>query len=1055
MAIKITWNEFLDLSDKSSVQEIHAELTRIETTFTETVTSIVGQNTKLKKAVSALSEEAQEMVNSLNAMNAATEENQKSIAGAAKKAEDMAKSEAKLNKEIEENEKAVTDLTAAIDGATKAKEKLEKQNKAEEGSLTSLKQELREAIKAYENMGTSVTQAVKDEQINKIKTLTNAVAQGDKVVKEARKAIDFAAGSYQHLSQEVANAKKRLKEMEGGVKSNSKEVQDLKKFVSEGTDQLKAFDKELGDNGREVGNYGIAVEGLDQSFGGLIGNLKQTGKQFLALASNPFVAVAAGLIAIFMGLKSSVMAFFETTGEGEDIAERQAAVWSALAITLKKSWGEFGKSVMDVFGGEGALTGVIAAFLNYFAPSLTVAFLTVADQATDLANKLDDLGERIISNIITRSQRELAVNELLEKSKNKLLYTDQERLDFLKEIRDVQAASSKEEIEIEKEKLKSLQKKLIIEGALATFMKDEVKFTAEGLELIKKQIKESNLLEAQKTELAEQIAKIIDLEAQYFQQQKKNTGAITALTLEIEKAERERIARKLLANQELNKILINENIKTNNETLKDDNLTFMEYKTALESNLQQRYALLQIEKDQAITTARTTAEERIRAEGKRVEDHIGLDEALKAELIKIQEKYNFDTSALMDQLLNDIDIGYLKKLEQAFKKTYQAISISTNYQLEELNKNLLANGGSLEEYEAMKAQIIRKGQVDAINEQLDFLELQYNAYEDDSVKQMELAQKIAEFKKQLSEIETMEYVNERKKREAAEKAFNAKLREFAAATSQEVLNLLDAGFSARIEKNIAYFNEQLATEEEAKNRSLAIAGNDAQARALIEQDFANKKKAIDKQIAQEKRKQAIFQKSLDATSIVISTAKGIASAVAESPLTFGLPWSAFVGVIGALQLATVLARPIPQFFKGTESSPAGPAWVAERGPELAVNPKGELTYYTKPQIVNLEKGTKIKTATETSQLMKDALKYGDGFMYDQLGLSYKDSSENLGSPSFVMDLGPIKGAINESTAQITTAIKNQPQDVWDDKGYRQYTRSENGRVLRLGSKYKF
>ncbi len=1062
MAIKITWAEFLDLSDKTPVNEVINELSRIESTYSDTIKSIVSNNGKLNKAVSDLTDEAKSMIGALNGMNAATEENQKALGDAAKRAEDLAKSEAKLNGEIAENDKALIDLTTAVEGVSKAKEKLEKQNKAEEGSLTSLKGELKQAVKDYEAMGNSVDQAIKDEQINKIKTLSRAVIDGDKAVKEAKKAIDNAAGSYDHLSKAVVDAKVKLKGMENGLDATNKEAQDLKKFIKDGTDQLKAFDKELGDSGREVGNYELGLKGIDDRLGGMIGKAKAMGMEIMALFSNPILLGLAAVVALLAALSSAVKTYFETTGSGEDFLGRQSAIWGAFFDTLKQGWSDVGKAATDLVGGDvskklinGIIVGTQALFpiLTPILGKIAKKFNELADQAVVLYDRLDDLGDRLTVNTITRAAKELAANELLDKSRNKLLYTDQQRLEFVKEAQKIQEDIASTEISQQKEVLKGMMDQLALKRKDIAFLKEEVKFNAEGIAQITETIKNSDLIDEQKKKLAEQITKIIELDAQLFQQQKRNNSTIIALTQEIEKAERERIERKVIAQQELNKVLINDAIKTNQELQKNANLSFAELTQLQSDQAAHRLQLMEIERQQAIAIVTKTAEDRIRAEGKSVADNIGKDEALKKELLRIQTKFNIDVAGLYDDLYNNIDGSFLKKLEQGYKNTYAKINTETNKELTELNKRLMLEGGNFEQFEEEKRKIIMQGQLDTLNEQLSFLEEQAKIYEKDAQMQIEIAQKVADVKRQLSDLVTNEYIKNTKKTEAEEKAFHQKLVGFAQQASNEVLTLLDASFAARIEKNVQYFNDQLSAEEEAKDRSLAIAGDDAQARALIEQDFANKKKAIEKQIAQEKRKQAIFQKALDATSIVISTAKGIATAVAESPLTFGLPWSAFVGVIGALQLATVLARPIPQFFKGTESSPAGLAWVAERGPELAISPSGKLTYYDKPQIANLEARTKIKTASKTSQLMKDAQMYGDGFMYDQLGSSFRDSDLALESVS--VDLSPIAEAIDNSTKTITNAIKSQPQSVWDAKGHRQFERTENGRVLRLGKKYRF
>jgi len=77
---------------------------------------------------------------------------------------------------------------------------------------------------------------------------------------------------------------------------------------------------------------------------------------------------------------------------------------------------------------------------------------------------------------------------------------------------------------------------------------------------------------------------------------------------------------------------------------------------------------------------------------------------------------------------------------------------------------------------------------------------------------------------------------------------------------------------------------------------------------------ANRKASI--AIANEKRKQAVADRALAIFDIGINTAVAISKAIAASPLTGGLPFSALAGILGAAQIAAVLAKPIPKFAQG-------------------------------------------------------------------------------------------------------------------------------------------
>ena len=67
------------------------------------------------------------------------------------------------------------------------------------------------------------------------------------------------------------------------------------------------------------------------------------------------------------------------------------------------------------------------------------------------------------------------------------------------------------------------------------------------------------------------------------------------------------------------------------------------------------------------------------------------------------------------------------------------------------------------------------------------------------------------------------------------------------------------------------------------------------------------------------------------------------------------------GVVGAIQLAAVLAAPIPKYEKGTKGKPhkGGPALVGEVRPEVIKEPGKNPYVVNTPTILNLKKGTEV------------------------------------------------------------------------------------------------
>jgi hypothetical protein len=88
----------------------------------------------------------------------------------------------------------------------------------------------------------------------------------------------------------------------------------------------------------------------------------------------------------------------------------------------------------------------------------------------------------------------------------------------------------------------------------------------------------------------------------------------------------------------------------------------------------------------------------------------------------------------------------------------------------------------------------------------------------------------------------------------------------------------------------------------------------------LERDQAKQRQALAKRtaiaIAAERTKQAKAEKALAIFDIGVNTAIAISKAIAASPLTGGLPFSAIVAALGAVQLAAVISKPIPKFEKG-------------------------------------------------------------------------------------------------------------------------------------------
>ncbi len=176
-------------------------------------------------------------------------------------------------------------------------------------------------------------------------------------------------------------------------------------------------------------------------------------------------------------------------------------------------------------------------------------------------------------------------------------------------------------------------------------------------------------------------------------------------------------------------------------------------------------------------------------------------------------------------------------------------------------------------------------------------------------------------------------------------------------------------------------NVQIANVQKQRDFELELAEGNADEQAKINEKYARKEAAL-------KRKQAIADKLNALFQIAISTAVAIASA---SPV---IPLMVFAGVVGAIQLALVAAKPIPAFKKGTKSSPEGMAITSEAGPELLLTPGGgvELTGNKGAEMRYLKRGTRVIPNQETESILSASAGY-DSFEVMALAGVIRDENE--------------------------------------------------------------
>jgi TP901 family phage tail tape measure protein len=226
-------------------------------------------------------------------------------------------------------------------------------------------------------------------------------------------------------------------------------------------------------------------------------------------------------------------------------------------------------------------------------------------------------------------------------------------------------------------------------------------------------------------------------------------------------------------------------------------------------------------------------------------------------------------------------------------------------------------------------------------------------------------------------------------------------------------------------------NELVAIDRWEQER-IRLAGDNQEAITAIEEEAEAKRRKIKIEQAKADKREALFQ-------IAIQTAVNLVRVAWQPWLVAG------VALLGAAQAAIVAARPLPEFYKGTDNAPEGHAWVGERGRELVKDGKTGKVSVTpdKPTIAYLTKGSVVIPHEKTERILASHNPDYNGIV---LGKSVERVQSNQPSIDYDKLIGGFKTAVKDIPLTTTN---------FDENGVRQFVRKGNARIERLNARYKY
>ena len=264
-----------------------------------------------------------------------------------------------------------------------------------------------------------------------------------------------------------------------------------------------------------------------------------------------------------------------------------------------------------------------------------------------------------------------------------------------------------------------------------------------------------------------------------------------------------------------------------------------------------------------------------------------------------------------------------------------------------LKKQLASKEITQQEYAELEYQLKLNYARKTAEAAIDALESELATANLSTDKREKLEEKLAKLKADLAQKEAeaeIEAINKvTKADEKAQKERQKNLKKWLQTASQAVGtigNLVSSIYDGQIQKieEEREANEEKYDEDIERIENLAESGaiseEEAEARKRAAKDQTEaKNKELERQKQEIAHKQAVWNKGVQVAETGIATARGIMEAFQLGPIA-GAVMAAVIGAMGAMQVATILATPIPSYADGTKGNdrhPGGTALVGDAG----------------------------------------------------------------------------------------------------------------------------
>lgn len=340
--------------------------------------------------------------------------------------------------------------------------------------------------------------------------------------------------------------------------------------------------------------------------------------------------------------------------------------------------------------------------------------------------------------------------------------------------------------------------------------------------------------------------------------------------------------------------------------------------------------------------------------------------------LKEADKTEQDKSLIVDKYnkqRQDLYRDYYKNLMSTQQSQNEIFlsqrQIEVNEELNALTKQYEQGIIKKKEYEKQKSDLEHQYAMESLQSQLSILESNLYLFEGDE--RLEKEKEIARLRVQLSKETSDKIIEDAKREEEVRKKVEQAKKRLIQESISAIISIGNSLFQrqidnvdAEIEANQEEYDAKVETIDALAEKDI-ITTEEAEARKrAAEEETSRKNKELERKKAELQTRQAKFQKAMDIAQTIAATAQAIMAAYKDAGPIAGAIFAAMIAATGAVQLATIIAQPIPKYAHGTDNHPGGLAIVGDGGRSEAVL-VGDKAYITpdKPTLLSLPAGAEV------------------------------------------------------------------------------------------------